>query len=274
YCHSPMRYAWDQEHAYFPRRGGPIGRLRGGALTALRAWDVASVPRVDGFWANSHFVARRIRRYYDRDAEVLPPPVEVDAFGPAPDDASGSPYLLAVSALVPYKRLDLAIQSAERLGIELRIVGTGPELSRLRRLAGPNTHLLGRVDDATLRDLYRDAHAFVQPGVEDFGIAAVESLASGTPVVALDRGGVRDIVENSTHGVLYSLTGAASDDSSAITDLVDAIDKSTQIRFNPLDLIRRAQDFSRDRFARRLASSIARHLASAAQPGRPTTEKR
>lgn len=310
YCHSPMRYAWDQEHAYFPRRGGPIGRLRGAALTALRVWDSASTPRVDQFWANSSFVARRIRRYYGRGAEVLPPPVDVEAFASIGADAENgdagagdhgseayriadrefprpSPFLLAVSALVPYKRLDLAIQAAERLGIDLCIVGTGPEEKALRRVSekygerhgethgGRHTRLLGRVDDETLRRLFRDARAFVQPGVEDFGIAAVEALAAGTPVVALGRGGVRDIVEDGVHGVLYDPgPGADVDPDTEVAHLAAAIDKSSRIRFNPLDSKRRARDFSRDRFVHRLRSSIARTLASGAGDGSLRTEKR
>ena len=212
YCHSPIRYAWDQEHQYFPNRRGPVSRLRGTLISRLRLWDVASSPRVDHFWANSSFVAQRIRRFYGRNAEVLHPPVAVADFGPesgdAPDKNASEAYILdddgyalAVSALVPYKKLDLAIQACELMGLELRIVGTGPEQPALQRLCRGKTKLLGRVDDDELRALYRGASFFLQPGIEDFGIAAVEALAAGTPVVALGRGGVVDIVEDGIHGV-------------------------------------------------------------------------
>lgn len=287
YCHSPMRYAWDQEHAYFPDRRGPLARLRSLLLSRLREWDVASCPRVDHFWANSRFVARRLRRYYGRDAEVLPPPIDLDAFRPVmlekqergehnhpstppPEStvqtpppsvkmqpADGSPpFCLAVSALVPYKRLELAILACEKLGFPLRIVGGGPEEARLAGLCGPATKLLGRVSDQELRRLYREATFFLQPGVEDFGMAAVEALASGTPVVAVGEGGVLDIVTDGEHGVLYSGFG--------VDDLVRAIDKAGQIRFNILKLIQQAEFFSIDSFVTRLASSLDRRLSSGA----------
>jgi glycosyltransferase involved in cell wall biosynthesis len=175
YCHTPMRYAWDQEHAYFPRRRGLAARLRALTLTALRAWDAASAARVDLFIANSSFVARRIHAFYGRDAEVVHPPVAVDFFTPASapvgERREDSGYALVVSALAPYKRVEVAIAACERAGIPLCIAGDGPERERLARLAGPGTRLLGRVGDAALRDLYRGARLLLQPGVEDFGIA-------------------------------------------------------------------------------------------------------
>jgi glycosyltransferase involved in cell wall biosynthesis len=271
YCHTPMRYAWDQEHAYFPRRRGLLARVRALTLTALRAWDAAASARVDLFIANSSFVARRIRAYYGRDAEVVHPPVAVDYFTPAPakapafglaaaagaasgpvqaPGASRDGYALVVSALAPYKRLEVAIAACERAGVELRIAGDGPERARLARLAGPRARLLGRVGDEQLRDLYRGARMLVQPGVEDFGIAAVESLACGTPVVAAARGGVLDIVVDGRHGVLYddqvSAPGAAA--------LAAAIDKAGQMSWNPLDLRNRAESFAAGHFADRMRS--------------------
>jgi glycosyltransferase involved in cell wall biosynthesis len=218
---------------------------------------VASTPRVDGFWANSSFVARRIRRYYDRDAEVLAPPVDVDAFRDAGAEPQKGDYALAVSALVPYKRLDVAIRACEERGLELRIVGTGPEERTLRSLCRRHAKLLGRVDGDELRRLYRGAKLFLQPGVEDFGIATVEALAASTPVVALGRGGVRDIVDDGVHGVLYDPPVAATSPEAALSE---AIDKCLAIRFNYLELEARAGTFSTDRFRQRLRSSIASHL--------------
>ena len=261
YCHSPIRYAWDQEHQYFPKRSGLVSRIRNLLISRLRLWDVASCPRVDHFWANSQFVARRIRRFYDRDAEVLHPPVDVNAFKSGeepPQNATKAyiipdePYCLAVSALVPYKKLDLAIQACELAGIALRIVGTGPEQSKLEKLCGPKTRLLGRVSQEDLEALYKNASFFLQPGVEDFGIATVEALAAGTPVVALARGGVLDIVENGRHGHLY--------EGSEPGQISMAIDKSLKIRFNPLKLESRAGQFSKAHFAEKLKSSLENRL--------------
>lgn len=144
YCHTPMRYAWDQEHAYFPKRTGPVAWLRGRALSRLRAWDVASLPRVDEFLANSSFVAERIRRYYGRPATVLAPPVDVSFFSPPPE-AAPREYALVVAALAPYKRVDLAIRACAKRHLPLVIVGDGPELGALRRLAGPTVRFAGRV---------------------------------------------------------------------------------------------------------------------------------
>ena len=257
YCHTPMRYAWDQEHAYFPGRQGLTARLRGLALTVLRAWDVASAARVDLFVANSRFVATRIERYYRRRAEVIPPPVDVDFFTPA-DGGSGEPargrYCLAVAALAPYKRLDAAIAACARAGVELRIVGTGPERRRLEPLAGPGARLLGRLDREALREQLRGALCLLQPGVEDFGIAAVEALACGTPVVALGRGGVLDSVEDGVHGVLVDDPGGPEGLAAA---LAAGIDKCARIGWNTLDLRGRAEGFSLARFHDRFRALLA-----------------
>ncbi len=289
YCHTPMRYAWDQEHAYFPRRRGLAARLRALTLTALRAWDAASAARVDLFIANSSFVARRIHAFYGRDAEVVHPPVAVDFYTPAPTPApSPAPpaagerredggYALVVSALAPYKRVEVAIAACERAGIPLRIAGDGPERERLARLAGPGTRLLGRVGDAALRDLYRGARLLLQPGVEDFGIASVEALACGTPVVAVARGGVLDVVEDGRHGVLYDDRGdtaapagpaqgadpARRRELPEVVALAAAIDKARQIGWNPEDLRNRAESFAAGHFADRLRSLVARNESRA-----------
>jgi glycosyltransferase involved in cell wall biosynthesis len=280
YCHTPMRYAWDQERAYFPHRRGAVARLRAMALSRLRTWDVASASRVDLFVANSRFVARRIHRYYGRpeeEIEVVAPPVDVDFFTPGPP-GPGEGYALAVSALAPYKRLEVAIAACARLGLELRVVGEGPEGRRLAAVAaaaGGRAWLLGRVAPERLRDLYRGALCFVQPGVEDFGIAAVEALACGAPVVALGRGGVTDIVEDGRHGVLYQdgrhgvldqngRHGVLDEDVREAPDeaaaLAAAIDRARQIRFNMLDLRGRAEGFSAGRFTERIRSILLRHL--------------
>jgi glycosyltransferase involved in cell wall biosynthesis len=257
YCHTPMRYAWDQEHAYFPKRRGLFAHLRSGVLSRLRTWDIASASRVDLFVANSSFVAERVRRYYGRHAEVAHPPVDVDFFTPPPAAGEAEPepdprgYGLMVSALAPYKCVETGIAACARLGLPLYIVGEGPERERLERLAGPKAHLLGRVTPERLRDLYRGALCFLQPGVEDFGIACVEALACGTPVAAVARGGVLDVVEEGVHGALYP-------EEEGVEGLTAAIDKTRQIRSNLADLRNRAEQFSAQRFTERLSSLLAR----------------
>ncbi|MFL6195737.1 MAG: glycosyltransferase [Thermoanaerobaculia bacterium] len=257
YCHTPMRYAWDQEHAYFPDRKGLKARLRSLTLSALRAWDVSSAARVHLFVANSRFVAGRIRSYYGRPATVVHPPVAVEFFtpGPAGEEASREDYCLMVSALAPYKKVEVAMAACEKLGLELRIVGEGPEHERLSSMAGPRTRFLGNVGVEQLRDLYRGARLFLQPGVEDFGIASVEALACGTPVVAVDRGGIRDVVDDGRHGVLYA-------DWEGPSALCQAIDKARRIGFNALDLRYRAESFSVVRFTDRIRSLLSRRFPS------------
>ena len=211
YCHSPMRYAWDQFPAYFgPQRVGPLASaLLRPILAWLARWDAATAPRVTQFAANSRYVAGRIARYYNRQAAVLYPPVDTDFFTPGPNGArghhaAGGAIALVVSALVPYKRIDLAIEAAARAGWRLIIVGTGPDEQRLRAVAGPTVEFLGNVDAERLRTLYREADALMLPGEEDFGIAPVEALACGCPVVALNRGGATETVDDGLTGVLVS----------------------------------------------------------------------
>jgi glycosyltransferase involved in cell wall biosynthesis len=220
YCHSPMRYAWDQFPAYFgPARVGTVASaLLRPVMGWLARWDASTAPRVTRFAANSRYVAGRIARYYNRQAAVLHPPVDTDFFTPGPPIQSrgtelriahgharrAGRFALVVSALVPYKRLDVAIGAAAKAGWPLTIVGTGPDQARLRRLAGPDVTFVGHVDGETLRDLYRTASALMLPGEEDFGIAPVEALACGCPVVALARGGATETVEHGVTGILVN----------------------------------------------------------------------
>jgi glycosyltransferase involved in cell wall biosynthesis len=240
YCHSPMRYAWDQFDAYFGRqRVGPLAyRVLRPTLAALARWDAATAGRVDRFLANSQHVAGRIRRYYNRGAVVVYPPVDTDFF--TPDGEPVGDFFLVVSALVPYKRLELAIEACQEAGVPLKVVGEGPELARLRALAGPETDFVGRCDDETLRELYRRARALILPGEEDFGMAPVEAQACGRPVVALGRGGALESVDPGVTGVLVAESTPAA--------FADALDAVQRIDTGPAAIRERALRFSRERF--------------------------
>ena len=206
YCFTPMRYAWDQFDAYFgPARVGRLrSRLYRAAMRRIARWDAATADRVDHYVAISHYVADRIRRYYDRDAEVIAPPVDTgfycpDAEGGGPQAGSG---FVVVSALVPYKRVDLAIEACRLADAPLRIVGDGPEAHRLRALAGPGVEFIPHCPADELRRIYRNSRGLLLTGEEDFGIAPVEAQACGRPVIALARGGACETVEHGVTGLL------------------------------------------------------------------------
>lgn len=193
YCHTPMRYVWDAYEDYFgPGRASPWVRAAAPRVVRrLRRWDRASASRVHAFVANSEHVRGRIRRCYGRDAAVVPPPVDLDRFRAS---ATREDFALIVSALVPYKRVDLAVEAFNRLAKPLVVVGGGPELPRLRRAAGPTVQLVGPLPDRDVADLMGRCRAFLMPQEEDFGIAAVEAQAAGAPVIALARGGALETV--------------------------------------------------------------------------------
>jgi len=193
YCHTPMRYAWDQYRHYFaPERLAWWNRRTIPALIdRMRAWDVATADRPHRYAANSRHVAARIRSAYQREAEVIYPPV--DLAGLRPGDGAGGYYLM-VNAFAPYKRVDLAVEAFNRLGRELLIVGTGQDEARVRRMAAPNVRFLGWVSPQALREAYAECRAFVFAAEEDFGITPVEAQGCGRPVIALGRGGALETV--------------------------------------------------------------------------------
>src|SRR5579862_1486754 len=192
YCHTPMRYLWDlyPEYLHEWTRSRVKRAVMGPVANYLRLWDYASAARVDEFVANSENVKRRVWKTYRREAEVVYPPVAVDGFR----CERAEDYYLIVSELVPYKRVDLAVRTFSKSGRRLKIAGDGPEFKRLRKRAARNIEFCGRVTDEELRGLYARCRAFVMAGEEDFGITAVEAIASGRAVIALGRGGVLEIV--------------------------------------------------------------------------------
>jgi glycosyltransferase involved in cell wall biosynthesis len=260
YCHTPVRYAYEQFDTYFPPGRTRMRALKALAVARLRRWDERTAGRPTRYLANSAAVAGRIRRHYGREATVCHPPVDVDFFRPGPERRGD--FLLAVGALVAYKRYEEAIAAASLLGRPLVIVGGGPEEKRLRALAGPSVKLLVNRSAEELRGLYRTCAFFVQPGEEDFGIAAVEALACGAPVVAFGRGGVRDIVSGGANGVLYE-----PDDSAG---LAGAVDRASRIRFDYTAVRESALAFRRERFLEEFRNEVERLLRSRAESGKLT----
>ncbi len=191
YCHSPMRYIWDMYPAYRRSMNPLVGSVFAIAAHYMRLWDYAAAARVDFFVANSKFVASRIRKYYGRESSVIYPPVEAAA-GTVGTPPGG--YYTAIGRLVDYKRFDLAVRACTELGRRLTVIGDGPELKRLRRIAGPTIEFLGKVSDGELRANLAGSRALLFPGEEDFGIVPVEAQSFGRPVIAYGSGGALETV--------------------------------------------------------------------------------
>ncbi len=248
YCLTPMRYAWDQYEAYFGAR--KVGRLPERMLRPVLAWlarwDAATSGRVDEYVAISRYIAMRIARYYNHPSLVVYPPVDTEFF--QPDGSAPEASALVVSALVPYKRIDLAIDACAQARVPLRIVGDGPEGPRLRRQAGADVTFLGTRTDGEIRDLYRRASVVLLPGVEDFGIVPLEAQACGRPVVALAEGGALETVIDGVTGILVNEASPGA--------MGDAIRRAIDARFEA-DVVRRhAERFSRPRFAAEMRARI------------------
>jgi glycosyltransferase involved in cell wall biosynthesis len=252
YCFTPMRYAWDQFDAYFgaARVGTMRSRMLRPVMSSLARWDAATAGRVDRYVAISQHVASRIRRYYNREADVIYPPVDTRFF--TPDDTVASEnFLLIVSALVPYKRIDVAIEASRLSNTPLRIIGNGPDrdaLAALVRRTGADVELLGSLSDDEVRAHYRRAAAVLLPGEEDFGIVPVEAQACGTPVIALARGGALETVVDGMTGVLV--------DAPTPEALAAGIARARQLSFDRSVVTTHAAKFDSAVFSRAIQSTI------------------
>jgi glycosyltransferase involved in cell wall biosynthesis len=244
-----MRYAWDQFDAYFgPERLGRVGHaMMRPVMARLARWDRDTANRVDRYVAISHYVAGRIRRYYNREPIVIYPPVDTEYF--RPDQSGPDRFALVVSALVPYKRIDLAIGACRAAGLPLKIAGDGPERAALERAAGSDVQFLGRVSDEDIRTLYRRAAVTLLPGEEDFGIVPLEAQACGRPVVALGRGGALETVVAGETGILVS--------DSTPEAFGEGIAQALGRSFDAGVIRRHAEGFSRARFAGEMAAALA-----------------
>jgi len=255
YCHTPMRYVWEMYDAYFGKgRSGLFTRsLMAPVARYLRAWDVKSSDRVHHFIANSQNVRERIRRHYNRDAEVIYPPVDVSDFRVSSCDEG---YFLIVSALAPYKRIDLAIETFNKSGERLVIVGDGQENLRLRVLARSNIEFVGTASTDRLAEYYERCTALIFPGEEDFGIVPLEAMASGKPVIAYRKGGaLESVVEGRENQTGIFFTDQTTD------SLLEAIERFRRTPFNPQKIREHALKFDRSIFKSKMEAFLEKKIA-------------
>lgn len=248
YCFTPMRYAWDQFDAYFgPQKIGRAGSaVMRPIMKRMARWDRETSNRPDRYVAISHYVAGRIARYYNRGASVVYPPVDTTFYHP--DGTAPEPFALIVSALVPYKRIELAIEACHLAHLPLKIVGDGPERPALERLAAGRAEFLGRVSNDDIRNLYRRASLVLLPGEEDFGIVPLEAQACGRPVVALKRGGSLETAQDGVTGVLV--------DDLSVEAFTDGVGRAVRTSFDSGAIRAFAEQFGRERFGDELEALV------------------
>ena len=258
YIHSPMRYAWDQMNTYLkksPYKSYGINILLRIILQDLRKWDYLSSVRIDKLVSNSNFTAKRIKKYWGRTSSVIHPPVDVKKFSPK---ESRSDFYLSVSRLVPNKRIDLLVKAFNELNLPLIIVGNGPEKKQLMKIAKNNISFTNYKDDLGVKKLMEKCRAFVYAGIEDFGIAPVEAMAAGSPIIALKKAGILDTVKciNSKNRISTGLLF----DHQSYKSLVDCInyfeEKKLWLEFSSEDINLWAQNFSIENFKNKFSNFI------------------
>lgn len=245
YCHTPIRYAWDMYQDYLNTTGRLQRWWARPLMHYLRLWDALAAQRVDRFVANSRAVAERIGKHYRQPADVVHPPVDTEYY--TPGDSVEDFYLVA-GRLVPYKRVDLAVEAFTRLGKPLVVIGDGPERRRLEALAGSSVRFLGYQPRDVLRDHFRRCRALIFPGEEDFGIVPVEVQACGRPVVAYGRGGALDSVQDGVTGILFPQQTAES--------LMRAIERAERTEWDSRQIVAWAARFSTRRFQERMRGLV------------------
>jgi glycosyltransferase involved in cell wall biosynthesis len=258
YCHTPIRYAWDLQHQYL-RESGLVGGLRGMfariVLHYIRLWDTRTASGVDTYVANSSYVARRIRKVVGRDAEIVHPPVDVEKFPLHPQKED---FYFTASRMVPYKRIDVIVEAFAALPERrLIVIGDGPEMAKIRGLAGPNVTLLGYQDDAILRDHMQRARAFIFAAEEDFGILPVEAQACGTPVIAFGRGGLLDTIIGLDNRTGEPATGVFFEKQTAAA-VAAAIERFEAVRIEPALCRARAEEFRQAVFQEAFCNVVLR----------------
>ena len=252
YCHNPFRYAWNERDNTLAKRRDPVSRsLLSSLLRRWRQWDWIAAQRVDRYLCNSRVTKSRVRTYYGREATVVHPPVETGRFSPGPV----GDYYLVLSELMPHKRIDLAVEAFRRLpGRRLVVAGDGPEMRRLRRMAGPSVTFAGRVTDAEAARLLQGCRALVMTAAEEFGIVAVEAQAAGRPVIARLGGGALETVREGVTGIFFE---------SSPEELAEAIEGFDDAVVDPRDCVRNADRFDARVFRERMPHEVEQAIAAA-----------
>lgn len=240
YCHSPMRYVWDHSHSYQDqfKAFSLLKPFYKPILHRIRLWDRLAAERVDRFIANSHYVAKRIEKYYGKKGTVIYPPVDLTAFRIGEEKMD---HYLAVGRLIPYKRFDLVLEACKQLKRPLRIVGEGPQMRALKKQAGNfKVDFLGKISDAELKKEYQSARALLFPQLEDFGLVPLEAMACGTPVIAYGRGGVLETIQEDVGGLFFSKQTAS--------DLAKSIKLFEKKKWDPSPVAQSVSSYSSARF--------------------------
>jgi glycosyltransferase involved in cell wall biosynthesis len=248
YCHSPMRYIWNMFHDYRERSGLLTRTLMPPLAHYMRMWDAVCSDRVDHYIANSKTVAARIKRYYRREAVVIPPPVDVDAFEIVDQKELGDYYLMA-GELVAYKRPDLAVQAFNQMNAKLVVIGGGDMLNEIRRIAGPSITVMGPQPFNMLRHHYARCRALIFPGEEDFGIVPVEAMASGRPIIAYGRGGATETVVPNLSGIFF--------EEQTVEAIIEAERTFRNLTFSPEKIAEHARIFRPSQFVSKMSSYIS-----------------
>ena len=257
YCHTPIRYYWSHYESYkkdpgFGALNGPVRLGMSVLIPRLKKLDYQAAQKVDVFIANSTEVQKRIKRYYNRPSTVIYPPVDVNRFRPA---GTRDDYYVALGRQVPYKRIDLAVAAATKLGVPLKVYGNGSEHAKLVAMAGPTvsfyTDRFKDASDKNVTEALNHARGFLFPAEEDFGIVQVEALAAGAPVIGFGKGGILDIVQDGESGILFGKQTAES--------LAVAIQKAESIQFLPTTLHRKAMRFDKGLFITKIRKIVSDH---------------
>jgi len=248
YVHTPIRYAWDLYYQYLRESGldtGFKGKLAKYFLHKIRMWDISTINRVDHYIANSHYIAKRIKKVYGKESTVIYPPVDVERFKLHEEKED---FYLTASRMVPYKKIDLIVETFSKTNKKLVVIGTGPDMEKIKSFAGTNVEFLGFAKDEVLLDYMQRAKAFVFAAEEDFGIVPVEAQACGTPVICLGKGGTKETVLDGETGVHFS--------QQSVEELLHALDKFETLKFNPSKIREHALKFSKERFEKEIEAFI------------------